>query len=132
MYREDGSGMHEYRDYSTIITFFIIFFTVVVTLSTPPPVFEGGSLGIVATSPLVNLMQITITNITFTINGRPTSEITGLNIDPVVPNMAVVNLIIRNIPASLNGNSVSCTAELSTGDMASCTPQTLQVQGNSP
>ena len=112
--------------------FIIIFFTVVITLSEVPPVFEDGSLGISATSPLVNLMQTAITNITFTINGRPTSEITGINIDPVVLNMALVNLIIRNIRASLNGNSISCTAELSTGHMASCTPRTLQVQGNSP
>ena len=104
----------------------------VVTLTAPPAVFEGGSLGIRATSPIINVIPTTITNITFTINGRPTSEITDLNIDPVVPNMAYVDLIIRNIPASLNGNGVSCTAELSTGDMASCTPQTLQVQGNSP
>ena len=104
-----------------------------VTLTAPPPVFEGGSLGIRAISPLINLTITTITNVTFKINGRPISEITGLNIDPVVLNMAVVNLIIRNIPASLNDNIVNCTAELSTGDMAFCMPpRTLQVQGNSP
>ena len=114
----------------TLLYFFIIF-TVEVSLSAPPAVFEGSSFAIQATSPLINLMITTITNITFTINGMPTSEITGLTTDPVVVNMVVVNLVIRNIPASLNGNSLSCTAEVSTGDMASCTPRTLQVQGNS-
>ena len=50
----------------------------------------------------------------------------------MVPNMIVASLIIRNIPASLDNNIVSCTAELNNMVMASCTPQILQVQGNCP
>ena len=116
----------------TIMFTLLFIFAVEVSLSAPPPVFEGGAFAIQAFSPIINLtITTTITSITFTINGRPISEITGLTTDPVVVNMNVVNLIIRNIPASLNGKIVSCTAELSTGDMASCAPRTLQVQGNS-
>jgi len=46
-------------------------------------------------------------------------------------NKSVVVLVIRNISASLNGKNVTCTAVLDTGDMASCTILTLQVQAKS-
>ena len=68
----------------------------------------------------------------FTINGRPTSELTGLDIDPVDTNAIVVFFVINNIPASLNNNTIGCTAELDSGDVAVCSPQrTIQVQGSS-
>ena len=75
-------------------------------------------------------VSTTVTNITFTINGVPYRELSGLSIQPVVLGMRSADLIINNTPASLNGNSVGCTAELSTGAIVSCVPViVLQVQG---
>ena len=86
-----------------------------VTLSNVPPEYKGGVLGIFAIALIISGSQTIITNITFTITGRlMTSKLTGLNINPIVRNMALVILIIKNIPASLNNNIVSCTAELNT------------------
>ena len=75
-------------------------------------------------------VSTTVTNITFTINGVSHRELSGLSIQPVVLGMRNADLIINNIPASFNKNSMGCTAELSTGTIVSCTPIiTLQVQG---
>ena len=97
-------------------------------LGQPSTVYEGRVTALSALAPV----STTVTNITFTINGVSHREFSGLSIQPVVLGMRSVDLIVNNIPASLNGNSVGCTAELSTGAIVSCAPIiTLQVQGNS-
>ena len=75
-------------------------------------------------------VSTTITNVTFTINGVSHRELSYLSIQPVVLGMRIADLIINNIPASLNGLSVGCTAELSTDVIVSCVPIIiLQIQG---
>ncbi len=74
--------------------------------------------GFSASSPILT----TVTNITWTIDGVPVSEFTDLTIDPVVLNVRLVDLIIRNVSANLNGRLVSCTATVSDGTMATCSP----------
>ena len=92
----------------------------------PSTVYEGRVTALTATAPV----STTVTNITFTINGVPHRELSDLSIQPVVLGMRNADLIINNIPVSLNGYSVGCTAELSTGVIVSCVPNiTLQVQG---
>jgi len=72
-----------------------------------------------------------LAEITFTIDGRPFIEIAGLITDPTDINLNSVALFIRNIFASLNGKSVTCTTVLDTEDMALCTVLKLPVQGKS-
>ncbi len=104
-----------------------MYINVAVTFSSSsPPVYAGGVIGFSASS----LIRTTITNITWTIDGVPVSELTNLTIDPIVLNARLVNLIIINASADLNGRMVSCTATISDGTMATCSPPLpIQVQG---
>ena len=75
-------------------------------------------------------ISTTFTNITFTINGVPHRELFDLLIQFVMLGTRSADLIIYNIPASLNGSTVGCTAQMSTGAIVSCAPIiTLKVQG---
>ena len=88
--------------------------------------YEGSRTVITVGSPI----STTIRNITFTFNGVPHTAIAGLSFQPIMLDVRFTDLIINNIPASLNGNTVGCIAELSTGATVTCAPiQTLQVQG---
>ncbi len=100
---------------------------VAVTFSSVPPVYAGGVTGFSASS----IFRTTITHITWTIDGVPVNELTDLNIDPIMLNEQLVNLIIRNASADLNGGVVSCTATISDGTMATCSPPLpIRVQGS--
>ena len=81
---------------------------------------------IIAIAPI----STTITNITFAINGVPHRELSDLLIQPVLLGTRSADLILFNIPASLNGSTVGCTAQMSTDAIVSCAPIiTLKVQG---
>jgi len=82
------------------------------------PLYESGIIGVLAIAPVINNVTTIIDNITFTSDGRPLSEMNGVNM------MAAV-LFIRNVNTSFSGRRISCTAVLSTGAMVSCTSLTL-------
>ena len=74
-------------------------------------------------------MRATIRHITFTVDGTPLSEMSGLTVDTLTFGKILV-LVIWNISASLHGKALSCTVEISSGDVVSCTSVLLNVQGN--
>ncbi len=71
----------------------------------------------------------TIINITWTIDGVPINELTNINVPPFMLNVRTIDLVIRNVSADLNGHLISCTATISDGSMATCSPLPIQVQG---
>ena len=92
----------------------------------PAIVYEGTKSAFTVTAPV----GATVTNITFTFDGTPHNELSGVPFQPITFGTRTVDLVISNTPVSLDGVTVGCTAEVSTGEMLPCAPNVpLQVQG---
>ena len=105
-------------------------FTAIVALFGASAVYETQTIVVTATAPLIMATFTMFINITFTVDGTPLSEISGLTVESSTLGMRIIDLFVRNTPASLHGKALSCTAELSTNDVVSCTSVPLEVQGN--